>query len=892
MKILAVRGKNLASLEAPFEIDFTAEPLASAGIFAITGQTGSGKSTILDALCLALYDDTPRFYNAQDKAEIHDVGENTIGQSDCRSILRRGAIDGYAEVEFRSLDGDTYRSRWFVTRAGKKATGALGRPSITLHNITANEEVAGGKKEILAKIVTLTGLTFEQFTRAVLLAQGDFAAFLKAKGNDKAELLEKLTGTEIYSRISISIFEKKKAYQLQYEHLQEQIKDIALLTPLQISELEAEKQSLALAAEALNKELELNKVKLKWLDDEKALREKRSEAEKALQTARNAIANAAPRYDYLKKSDVAQSIRDCFTNLQSVKKQIVDNEKAAASENKLWQEANDKSLKLKETVLSLENELQKIEEAWKRYEPEVQKATETDVKIENAAKNETEAQKDCSKAEADKAKTEANINNINKLIDVTEKRHNAEKERFGKMLTAEIAHLRTQLREGEPCPVCGSIEHPILTSVETASVERIAAEWSDCEKNINELNNKLISLQTELKGEQTKLEELTETLKIKADKLNELRQFTQSLKTERAALLKGSSTTDFKNRYVAKKQDVEKQLKESRTAHDTSIRNAAEKEGIVKQLHTSIEEQKRQVAQLNAEKEQWQSAHDATFTDDFLAEILSKTAVWLQNERQALENLHKQENTAQALLTERQDTYSRHLQAETKPSENENSETLTIRKQTVEEELTLNRKREVEIRVAIEKNEKEAATKQKYEKQIADMSVVYENWQKLNELLGSAKGDKFKKIAQEYTLDYLLLYTNKQLQSLSERYELQRVENTLALQIIDRYMLDEVRTVHSLSGGETFLVSLALALGLSSLSSRRMKVESLFIDEGFGSLDAETLRTAMDALENLQNQGRKLGVISHVEEMTERIPVQIRVSKLSNGQSRVEVRQG
>ena len=109
--------------------------------------------------------------------------------------------------------------------------------------------------------------------------------------------------------------------------------------------------------------------------------------------------------------------------------------------------------------------------------------------------------------------------------------------------------------------------------------------------------------------------------------------------------------------------------------------------------------------------------------------------------------------------------------------------------------------------------------------------------------------------------------------------------DTLALQVIDCDMCDEIRTVYSLSGGESFLISLALALGLSSLSSNNLKVESLFIDEGFGSLDAESLRTAMEALEQLQMQGRKIGVISHVQEMSERISVQVQVHKKVNGKS-------
>jgi exonuclease SbcC len=166
---------------------------------------------------------------------------------------------------------------------------------------------------------------------------------------------------------------------------------------------------------------------------------------------------------------------------------------------------------------------------------------------------------------------------------------------------------------------------------------------------------------------------------------------------------------------------------------------------------------------------------------------------------------------------------------------------------------------------------------------------VVENWAKLNEVVGSFDGRKFRQVAQEYTLDVLIRFSNVQLSRLSSRYVLQRVPETLGLQVIDQDMGNEVRTVFSLSGGESFLVSLSLALGLASLTSSRMRVESLFIDEGFGSLDPNTLNIAMDALERLHQQGRKVGVISHVQEMTERIPVQIQVRKERSGRSRVEM---
>ncbi len=153
--------------------------------------------------------------------------------------------------------------------------------------------------------------------------------------------------------------------------------------------------------------------------------------------------------------------------------------------------------------------------------------------------------------------------------------------------------------------------------------------------------------------------------------------------------------------------------------------------------------------------------------------------------------------------------------------------------------------------------QKNKLTVEQIAKELAEKQTVAERWAKLNKLIGSADGAKFKVIAQSYTLNLLLLHANKHLSYLSKRYKLQQVPDTLALQVIDCDMCDEIRTVYSLSGGESFLISLALALGLSSLSSNNLKVESLFIDEGFGSLDAESLGTAMEALEQLQMQGRE-----------------------------------
>jgi len=177
--------------------------------------------------------------------------------------------------------------------------------------------------------------------------------------------------------------------------------------------------------------------------------------------------------------------------------------------------------------------------------------------------------------------------------------------------------------------------------------------------------------------------------------------------------------------------------------------------------------------------------------------------------------------------------------------------------------------------------------------EIERQQAIEARWGKLAELIGSADGKKFRNYAQQFTLEVLLGYANSHLSHLAKRYRLERVDNagapSLALLVRDHDMGGEIRSVNSLSGGESFLVSLALALGLASLSSNRVRVESLFIDEGFGSLDSATLGVAMDALDALQSMGRKVGVISHVHEMTERIAAKIQVRPNGGGSSAISV---
>lgn len=242
MKILAIRGQNLASLAGAFEVDLAKPPFAGAGLFAITGPTGAGKSTLLDAMCLALYDETPRL-GAKSSVLVgdpEDLGAEKLSASDVRSILRKGTVSGYAEVDFLGQDGKRHRVRWSVRRAHGNVKKGFTAQTMTLEHLDTGERAAGTKKEILAQTEALVGLSFEQFRRSALLPQGDFAAFLQAKGGARAELLEKVTGTELYGRISVLAFERAKAEKGKLDQIEAGLASVQPLSTVERAALEAD----------------------------------------------------------------------------------------------------------------------------------------------------------------------------------------------------------------------------------------------------------------------------------------------------------------------------------------------------------------------------------------------------------------------------------------------------------------------------------------------------------------------------------------------------------------------------------------------------------------------------------------------------------------------------
>lgn len=1245
MKILAIRGKNLASL-SEFEVDFRHEPLASAGLFAITGPTGAGKSTLLDALCLALYERTPRLNRATQRSEnIPDVGENGVAPADPRTVLRRGAAEGYAEVEFVGSDEIAYRSRWTVRRARTKADGKLQASEMTLTRLGDNQVLGDHRKtETLKLIESCIGLNFEQFTRAVLLAQNEFATFLKASDDERAELLQTLTGTGTYAQLSIQAFTRMKAENGKLQRLEDQLKDQAPMSP----ELRAEKEA-GLAAHGRHlANLEARKTgidtQLQWHQQLAKLTADEVKTQQSVESATQARTGAAERYAQLARVDQVQPARPlCAEMARLGAEQQVAERSLADSEEKLGgarsaaeirlaghvkanqqllaaekartdaqpqidaahaldariavlqpqfdaavkahaeaeRQSRDVTLRRAdaqqkqvaaraalaegEKWLAAHATLRPLAEGWQRWETlfaqagtalgeriqlqeqvdkllqdgcsialsldETRKAHAQLLKQQRSAQGRLdESMQACAafKAEDMVVRKQALEQRRDHAVQVMQNRkdllelHSRQKtlEAQRQVQAAAIAHVEQVLaehmkarpvREGSrnaamqaftiaqlaasetaesmraslqpdcPCPVCGAKEHPYaaespqvnamldglkanvdaaqsalqvlegaigaaeaekagaqklldqaasdlatllprlallqqdwesgplygelvvvaeserdkwlsdcletaktslqeiakeearhhaalrqreqaqasldqakqaveasqaqLTSIETGQkttqhscevaqqrlrevakniddvqaqldaaftgaawraewlagpgefIEKCQADvhaWSTCQKRVGELGVELANLQVTIEGLEEACSQAAEHLGQQLTSRDDLAVRLQVEQKARTGLFDGKPIADVEAALTRNISLAKESLAQAQGDLEKATTEQARLDEAVRQTRDVLEKLRVARQDAVAQLDKWILAfnsqpENAPISHDELQALLGFDVAWIAQERASLQKLDTDLASAVAVLRSQREARIQHENARPADMGELDLEALQEAAGALQQELEAAREMSANFKAEILADDGKLQQSGQLRAEIDKQAAVTRIWSQLGDLIGSSDGKKFRNFAQQMTLDILLGYANRHLETLSRRYRLDRIRDSLGLLVVDQEMGDEVRSVHSLSGGESFLVSLGLALGLASLSSHRVRVESLFIDEGFGTLDADSLNVAMEALDNLQALGRKVGVISHVQEMNERIEARIQVKRLAGGQSKVIV---
>ena len=307
MKILSLEFENLNSLKGRWKLDFTQSPFAENGLFAITGPTGAGKTTILDAICLALFHRTPR---------LKSIAKGT------NELMTRGTGECFAEIEFE-VKGKTYRSNFHHKRARGKYDGALQTPTCEFADADSDAVLETQLTKKIKMVETVTGLDFSRFTKSIMLSQGEFAAFLNANANDRAELLEELTGTEIYSLISERIYDHFKSSEESLNHLKAKAEGVSLLSEDQIQELTKEHGHLESEQKRLTEQLTEWNAHLGWWKDVVKAEQVITASNHDLKTAQDSLVENQPSLDRLANSEPAEKLRPLHKDLKRCSQEVV-----------------------------------------------------------------------------------------------------------------------------------------------------------------------------------------------------------------------------------------------------------------------------------------------------------------------------------------------------------------------------------------------------------------------------------------------------------------------------------------------------------------------------------------------------------------------------------------
>lgn len=1124
MKLQRLTIHNIASIEDA-TIDFDQQPLADSAVFLITGKTGAGKSTILDAICLALYADTPRLDETKMQGEAPDA-ERAVKIDDPRQLMRRNTGEAFVRLTFTGSNDGRYEATWAVARARNKASGNLKAKEWQLRNLDTNQCLTK-EREIKDEIQAAIGLDFKQFCRTTLLAQGEFTRFLNSKDDEKAEILEKITGVNIYTKIGAKVYELTNQKKRLWEDALQLLSGTHTLTEEEVAAKKAETNALEQKYQETKRLSDNCKKKRDWLLKDAELAEKTRKAaedseratavvgsdefkrnqtlvaqwqatidarswladrDKALAEAtRSKVALARLQsvyaevlgglhFDDHKKKEVEDGMADIdkyllqekdragvYEDVQTVMSHLniiaegketietkqrdidADNKtlqsELAPSAEKLAKEAEtakvlyerqQAALKSQEDILASLNlpSLRKQNEEAKELLQNIKMANSQLANLAEAKEKNVKAQNALSEAQVEIEKKQKQLDAYPQRINAAETKMNTAKEILDRQkdtIDKFAKTMRQKLRVGDKCPVCGQEITSELPHEEelAALVAGLSESYKECEKEYNAILSEKNRQEAEIKADT----QAWKREKEKLEKDNSVERESQKLRSACKAC--GIEEPDENVHLVLKA--LGKKAESAQCELATKISDAEQKEQEVKQLRTALEslhgdwETKRAAAELSrqvveackhrialakevAETKQkdvaksetaleaiitqqwpvdWKSAprefakllktrsddynkskqrhqtmelqhkdisNICTQTRDVIGKILTIRPEWTDIHESGVAERHNLLSETNELYSQVSSELSLLKQSEKTARENQRlvdcfctdnegisvdvlttlsayslnditdkksildkatQEALTQRtllqaalQQQKEHQQTKPDFADDDTREALESQAGEcdnlmteiskrmgaisqeltadSETRQRLDKLRSDAEkkkMEYQRWSRLNMLIGDATGSKFRKVAQSYVLTSLIHSANSYMKTLTDRYTLRVSPGTFIIMLEDAYQGYVSRTASTISGGESFLVSLSLALALSDIG-QQLSVDTLFIDEGFGTLSGEPLQNAVNTLRSLHSKsGRHVGIISHVDELQDRIPVQIQVIQEGNNSS-------
>ena len=882
MKLLKVAFENINSLAGKWSVNFE-DPVFQDGLFLIAGDTGAGKTTILDAISLALYGRTVR----------EDV---TNGRNE---VMTRGRGTAFAEAEFLCESGH-FVARWEQARAHGRAGARLQNVKMTLRDAASGldlseHRVAETQKLIVSKI----GLTFDQFQRTMMLAQGKFDQFLSAKNAARSEILQQATGTEIYAKVGEEIFRRKQESDNLVKELETKLGEQKTLEEDERSSLEAAYIAKQSDVQTLKKRLDdSEQVIHAYRQKESAASAAVAEAQARAKAVQDAERNLGTATETVKQREVVKNAAD---QKKSAMAPVIA--KALMLKNQLQLAEQDH--KNKEDLLS------KAKTALKTCARKVETCTEeisrthalaeilrrvleggvyeltvkvgADGKILGMAEDYLARSKAFEGKASEIAVLTEQVESAKRVCETVEAeykllqpelkaaRDNAQTALQLATVVDSLESHRRKLEDGKPCPLCGAIEHPFAKGNRPIKDE--------CQLALEAAESKLGALEAKrnnaLGGRQDAEKRLAEAELAVSDER-------QALEALKAGL--ESARISFESK-IETMQSALGDAQEARREAEDDVRMKTSDESAAL----------RKCAQAHTDYVALELPDDPERLRDRLQVACDDAATLLggakAGEAQAKGTLESARLDLVAATAKRDAAVAEFAEMEqTVPDPVAKEAEVTGFKQQVETIV----KELGEIDAKLKIDDERLEHKHELLDALDAAEIRKEKWGRLNTWLGGMNGEKFKRYAQGITLRQLLKSSNPHLKSMTQgRYEMvwdpeDPDASELLPSIVDNDQGGETRPVTNLSGGERFQVSLALALGLSEMSSDRLAVDSLFLDEGFGTLDGKNLESALDTLCRLQQDGKLIGIISHVTEVGERISTQIEVRKVGGGLSVLE----